>query len=307
MNICYSKPIMKPQLLKVTSEIIHSFNARRDMSPNVNNRWHYHPELELVYFHRGSGTQFVGDNIKIFGPGDMVLVGKNLPHYWKYDEAEVESDGSQPFATVMHFYDNFLGDGFLNLPENKTIKATLDSATRGLQILGPTKKKIAAYMQEILTTEGPRRILLLLETLLAISECPEKTVLASLGFRQNFEEADKDRINSICEYSFANFKSKILLEEIAGIANLSPNSFCRYFKLKTQKTYSQFINEIRIGHACKLLIEDSVNVKQICYESGFNNFSSFHSAFKSVTGKTPLGYQSKFLVSNNRTKQSVVG
>jgi AraC-like DNA-binding protein len=182
----------------------------------------------------------------------------------------------------------------LTLPENKSIKTTLENARRGLQIIGNTQQQIAAYMQDILLTEGPKRIIMLMEALMTISDCSDTKTLSSLGFTHNFEEADKDRFNSICDYSFANFKKRILLAEISGIANLSPNSFCRYFKLKTQKTYSQFITEIRVGHACRLLIENKINVKQICYESGFNNFSSFHTSFKNVTGKTPLHYQNKF-------------
>jgi len=92
-----------------------------------------------------------------------------------------------------------------------------------------------------------------------------------------------------------NFKSAIKLDEIATVANISPNSFCRFFKSRTRKTYTQFINEIRIGNACKLLIEEKINLKQICYESGFNNFSSFHKFFKEITGKSPLQYQKEFL------------
>ena len=132
---------------------------------------------------------------------------------------------------------------------------------------------------------------------MAIGDCAQTKFLSSTGFRQNFEEADKDRINAICDYSFANFKSKVLLNEIADIANLSPNSFCRYFKAKTQKTYSQFITEIRVGHACKLLIENNLSIKQVCYESGFNNFTSFYKYFKLITGKSPLGYQREFMSS----------
>jgi AraC-like DNA-binding protein len=131
--------------------------------------------------------------------------------------------------------------------------------------------------------------------LVSIAKCPEKRPLSSVGFIQNFEEADKDRINSIFDYSFANFKDGIILKEIAGVANLSPNSYCRYFQSKTQKTYSRFITELRVGHACKLLVNGQVNVKQACYEGGFNNFSSFHTAFKDVTGKTPLTYQQNYL------------
>jgi len=288
---------MKPQLLKVNREAIHSFKARQDRQPNINNRWHYHPEIELIHFHKGTGTQFVGDNIKRFSPGDIVLVGSNLPHYWKYDDdVDQLAKNDIPYSTVIHFFDNFWGSSFLELPENKSIKSTLDIARSGLQITGNTQQQIANIMQSILVTEGPKRIIMLIEALMAIGDCTEKKTLSSLGFSQNFEEADKDRINSIYDYSFANFKNKISLEEIAEIANLSPNSFCRYFKSKTQRTYSQFITEIRIGHACKLLIENKFNVKQICYESGFNNFSSFHTAFKIVTSKTPLNYQHKFLL-----------
>jgi len=293
---------MKPQLLKANGEVIHSFRARHDNQSNINNRWHYHPEIELIHFHKGSGTQFVGDNIKRFNPGDIVLVGSNLPHYWKYDINEEDDAIIGPYSTAVHFFENFLGETFMNLPENKNIKNMIEDARWGLQITGNTKKQIAAFMEDIFNIEGPKRILKLLEAIIAISDCNEKQTLASLGFKQNFEEADKDRINSIFEYSMSNFKNRILLEEIAEIANLSPNSFCRYFKLKTQKTYSQFLNEIRIGHACKLLIENNINVKQICYESGFNNFSSFHAAFKIVTNNTPLQYQNKFLVNKGNSQ-----
>jgi len=297
---------MKPQLLKVTGETIHSFKARQDRQPNINNRWHYHPEIELIHFHKGAGTQFVGDHIKRFAPGDMVLVGRNLPHYWKYDDDLDQLADDKPYSTVIHFFDDFWGTVFLELPENKSIKATLELARAGLQIIGSTQQHIANAMEAILVTEGPKRIIMLIEALIAIGDCTEKKTLSSLGFSQNFEEADKDRINSIYDYSFANFKSKISLKEIAGIANLSQNSFCRYFKSKTQKTYSQFITDIRIGHACKLLIENNFNVKQICYESGFNNFSSFHTAFKKVTSTTPLNYQHKFLLQGTEMKSKVI-
>ena len=287
---------MKPTLLKVPNEAIHSFTARQDNLPNINNRWHYHPEIELIHFHKGAGTQFVGDHIKRFGPDDIVLVGSNLPHYWKYDETQTGCDNNtEPYSTVIHFFQDFWSERFLNLPENKVIKTTLDNARRGIQIIGNNQSEIAGLMSQIVNAEGPRRIILLMEVLMKISACTGAKPLASMGFRYNFDESDNDRINLICDYSFANFKNKVLLEEIAGIANLSRNSFCRYFKSKTQKTYSQFINEIRIGNACKLLIADKISIKQICYECGFNNFSSFHAAFKLKTGKTPLNYKQEYL------------
>jgi transcriptional regulator GlxA family with amidase domain len=108
-------------------------------------------------------------------------------------------------------------------------------------------------------------------------------------------DSEKDRINDIYEYSLRNFKGKIQLEEIASIANISPNSFCRYFKSRTRKTYSQFLIELRVGRACKLLIENNLSIKQLCFESGFNNFTSFHKYFKQITGKSPLSYQKEFM------------
>src|SRR5690606_20133033 len=116
-----------------------------------------------------------------------------------------------------------------------------------------------------------------------------------IGFHNNFEDSENDRINAIYNYSLTHFKRKIQMEEMAAVANISPNSFCRYFKTRTRKTYTLFISEIRVGHACKLLIYDSLNVKQICYESGFHNFASFHKHFKIISGQSPLSYQKSFL------------
>lgn len=287
---------MKPQLLKVSNNPVFSFNARRDNVPYVNNRWHYHAEVELIYFKNGNGTQFIGDNIKRFRSGDVVLLGAHLPHYWKFDESYFNNDEkTNTDVVVVHFCENFWGNAFLNLPENKSIKLLLEKAQRGIQIQDRNKKQIGELVESILTAEGSKRIMTLMDALLAIENCSNNTVLSSMGFRHDFEETENDRINAIYNYSLANFKRKIPMEEMAAVANISPNSFCRYFKSRTRKTYTQFISEIRVGHACKLLIEDSMNVKQICYESGFHNFASFHKHFKIITGKSPLSYQKSYL------------
>lgn len=287
---------MKPQLLKVSTTPIHSFSTRQDNVPYINNRWHYHPEVELIHFKKGSGTQFIGDSIKRFQSGDVVLVGANLPHYWRFDDSYFEN---HPLHTadvrVIHFNETFWGSIFLNLPENALLKNTLESAKRGLQINGPIKTVIGNTLEKLLTTEGTSKLILLLEALQEIGNCEQTTPLSSIGFKHNFEETENDRIHAIYEFSLANFKQKIKISEVAEIAHVSTNYFCRYFKSRTRKTYSQFINEIRIGHACKLLIENKINIKQICYESGFYNFASFHQYFKAITGKSPLIYQREFL------------
>lgn len=286
---------MRPQLLKVSKGPDRSFSIRRDLVPHVNNRWHYHAEVELIHFKKGEGTQFIGDSIKRFKAGDVVLVGSNLPHYWRFDDIYFEeSKKASADVRVSHFNENFWGEQFLHLPENANIKTVLEKARRGLQITGKSRQRVAELLEQLQVADGPQRIILLVEALSEIANCRQLVMLSSIGFKPDLVEVESDRINAIYEYSIKNFKRKIQLEEIAEVANISPNSFCRYFKSRTRKTYSQFLIELRVGHACKLLIENNQCIKRLCYESGFNNFTSFHKYFKMITGKSPLTYQREF-------------
>jgi len=290
---------MKPQLLKVTTGPAQSFAVRQDVVPYINNRWHYHEEIELIYFRNGSGTQFIGDSIKNFKSGDLIMVGSNLPHYWRFDDVYFQENSSTTAdVTVTHFCENFWGSQFLNLIENLPIKTILEKARRGIQISGKNKPQVVELLQKLLHAEGTARIIALMEILTAIANCSQLTLLSSIGFNYNLAESETDRINAIYQYTLANFRQKIQLEEIAAIANISPNSFCRYFKSRTRKTYSQFLIEIKVGYACKLLIENKFSIKQLCYESGFHNFASFHKYFKLITGKSPLNYQKEFINKN---------
>lgn len=285
---------MRPQLLKVPHQPLSSFSVRQDKVPYINNKWHYHTEAELIWFKKGSGTQFIGDHIQNFKDGDVVLVGPNLPHYWRFDDLYFKNNAEMDIR-VVHFCEDFWGAQFIHLPENKGIRSMLEKAKRGLCIQGDTREYVAGLLEKMLITDGPRKIMLLIEALASITEGPY-IPLASIGFNNDFKESESERINAIYDFTLAHFKRPITTEEIAAVAHISPHSFCRYFKSRTRKTYSQFINEIKVGHACKYLIEDKISVKQICFESGFQNFASFHKYFKLVTGKSPLQYQKQFLL-----------
>jgi AraC-like DNA-binding protein len=286
---------MRPQLLKVLKGPDRSFSVRRDLLP-INNRWHYHSEVELIHIKKGEGTQFIGDSITRFKSGDVILVGANLPHYWRFDDVYYEEDSNAVAdVRVAHFNENFWGNQFLELPENINLKNLLEKAKRGIQVTGSIKQKVAGLLELLLEVEGPQRIVFLIEALNVVANSKQLAPMSSMGFKPDLVDAEKDRINAIYEYSIKNFKRKIQLEEIAEVANISPNSFCRYFKSRTRKTYSQFLIELRVGHACKLLIENNQCIKRLCYESGFNNFTSFHKYFKMITGKSPLVYQKEFV------------
>jgi AraC-like DNA-binding protein len=286
---------MKPQLLKIPYTPDHSFGVRKEMMPNINNRWHYHPEIELIHFHKGAGTQFVGDHISQFEPGDVVLVGCNLPHFWKYDEVYYQDEvAAEPYSTVIHFFENFVGERFLHLPETRHIKALLEKAKRGILFKGEIADKVSDLVEKIYLSEGIHQIIALITCLSEIALCEGAVLLSSLGFKYDFPESENKRINTIYNYTFNNFQKKIKQSEVAEIAGMTSNSFCRFFKNHTGKTYSDFITEIRVGYACKLLIANKMSIKEVCYESGFNSFSCFHEFFKKVTGKTPQVYQKAY-------------
>jgi len=272
---------------------------RQDRVPYINNRLHYHPEVELIYFKEGQGTRFIGDNINTFQPGDVILVGAGLPHYFSFDDKYFTSQIEEVNVFVIQFCDNFWGKDFLNIPENLPLKNILETAKRGIQVTGETKKYIGKLLEEMHSAVGCRKILLLLDALITIANSGDYKLLSSIGFQPNILETENDRINSIYQYSLANYKRKIQMVEVAAIAYMSPNSFCRFFKSKTRKTYSKFLLEIKVGIACKFLIGNNLSIKQICYESGFNNFASFHKYFKLITNKTPLNYQKEFMSKNN--------
>ncbi|MDB5119292.1 MAG: AraC family transcriptional regulator [Sphingobacteriales bacterium] len=286
---------MKPQLLKFNNQPTCSFSIRRDRVPMMNNCWHYHPEIELIHVLDGSGTHYIGDSVNNFLPGDIVMIGSNLPHYWRFDRNYLKDES--PDLTdirVIHFCDDFWGEDFLMLPENKVLVSLFEKAKRGLIIHGTHKHEIQSIMQKMLEVEGTKRIILLIEALLLIEDSEAK-ILSSIAFINDIKETENDRINSIYDFTFNNFNRKFSIKEVADAASISDNYFCRYFKLRTKKTYSQFITEVRIGHACKLLIENKMSIKQVCFESGFQNFSSFHKFFKLITSQTPLEYQKGFL------------
>ena len=286
---------MKAHLLKIPRIADASFSFRQFKQSNINNRWHFHPEIELIHIHQGLGTQFMGDSIQRFKADSVVLVGSNLPHFWRYDDVEV-SEEDPLYSTVLHFTETLWGEHFLNMPENMLIKSLFQHSKRGLLLSGNTQITVIDFLEKIKNAQGTYRLIYLLECLVAIAIAPEEEVmpLSSIGFNYQSSASELERINSIYDYAFKNFQERIPLETIAAAVNLVPSSFCRYFKSKTGKSFTDFMLEIKVGHACKLLQENKMNVKSICFEAGFNNFTSFHKHFKSITGFSPQNYQKAY-------------
>jgi AraC-like DNA-binding protein len=280
------------QHLKINLQPEHSFSARHDVVPFFFNKLHYHPEMELVYIIKGTGKQFIGDSIHYFKSGDMILVGENMPHLWRSDEKYFSKrTASACEAYVIHFTQNCFGETFFQLPENKNLLALIKKAKQGIRISGNTRTAIIQMMQELLNAASTKRVMLLINILDLIATSKNIKTICRQDAYLNFSDSDSERINAICQYIMQHFNQKLTLKEIAAVAHLSPNSFCRYFKSRIKKSFSNFLIEIRIGHACKLLAETDMPVADICFDCGYNTLSNFNKHFKSITKKSPLAYR----------------
>lgn len=263
-------------------------------SPFFSVPWHFHPEYELVLILESQGKRFIGDSIVDFYPGDLVLIGSNLPHWYRNDPAYYEKDAELEAASVLvQFPYNFLGDTFLSTPEALAIRHVLQEAQLGLQICGATKEKITEMMKEIKHLHGMDRILHFLSILNTLCRSKEYFTLATPG-TSAINSKDSARINRIFEYVLKNYEKQISVEEMANLVHMCPATFCRFFKKRTRKTFTHFLNEIRIGHACKMLVESDLSITEICFTSGYNNVSHFNRQFKILKRMTPQAFKQQY-------------
>lgn len=244
---------------------------------------------------KGNGTRFIGDSVKPFKTGDITFTGSNLPHLWRSDqEQEQDQNIAWSKGVVIYFKEDFLGDNFLRTQEAIRLKNLFAKSLRGMEFTGQTAMKLQKMILELVTLEGLDGILHLLNILKTISQTEDYNLLASPGYTNTLREADTERMYMVYAYVMKNFRNKIALSKVAEMTNMTPTSFSRYFKVHANKSFTQFVSEIRIGHACKLLIEKKKNISSACYESGFQTLSNFNKQFKTITKRTPRQYKSEY-------------
>jgi AraC-like DNA-binding protein len=283
---------MKLLLEKLTLEPKYSFVLQKDVYPYYPTPWHYHPEYELVLVVKSTGQRIVGDSIENFSDGDLVFMGPNLPHVYNNDSIYYEErEDLKAEAIVIHFREDFLGRDFFKIPEMIPIVQLFERSQCGIHVTGKTRRIIASKMHEMLKMKGTSRLIQLLTMLEILAHSEEYRLLASPGFTRKYNTSGTERMTRVYDYIMNHFKEDIRLEEVAEIANMTPHAFCRFFKACTRKTFSRFLNEIKVGYACKLLQEGQFSIAEIGYESGFNNLSNFNRQFKKITLKSPLEYR----------------
>lgn len=266
-----------------------------DDFPHFTFPWHFHPEYELVYVIKSFGKRFVGDHIEDFSDGDLVLLGSNLPHFWKNDDVFFQDDPAYNVnAIVIHFPADFFKQQIEDYPEFLKIKELLQRSARGICFHEPIAKTVGKKLKKLLKSKGLECTLDFVKILDKLARTKDYKILSSGNYNAELQSLSSSRIDKVLHIINSNYREDLKLETVAHHAGMNKSAFCRFFKEKTGKSFSEFLIEMRIGYACKLLIEDQLSVSQICFESGFNNLSNFNRQFKKQTSFTPVHYKNQF-------------
>lgn len=265
--------------------------------------WHYHPAIEIMYITRGIGTRFVGDCIEQYEEGDVCMIGPNLPHEWRNDDAYFDKESGLRATCICLFFKREIFDpNFIRLPEMNNIRDLIERSRRGLKFTGKSKLEITRFIRSSVNDVGVRKVTNLLTLLELMATSTEYELLASVGFTNSVNSEDFERFNKVYKFLVKNFATSIRLEEVSTLVGLTPTAFCRYFKERTKKTFVEYLNEMRIGYSKKLLLENKMKISTISGEVGFPNLSNLISQFKKVTGMSPSQFQKQFGV---KAKQAI--
>lgn len=280
---------MKPLIEKLPLAEDTSFLAKTFCTPHFEVPWHQHIEYELIFFTEGEGASFIGNYVGDFKCGDIFFLGSNLPHTFQKAEKDLFTS-----AVVVQFKEDFWGNDFMQLPESRLIKNLFEASMHGLKINEQCRKQLAPLITRLEKATGFDRIITLCNCLLLIAQQQDYVKLSTQEIKA-FNSKNKERIDKILQYTIDYFQEPVTLEDVAKSAAMSVPAFCNYFKKSTKKTYIDFLNEVRVGYACKQLIDTQNNIASICYDSGFNTLANFNKQFLKVKKLTPSGYRKTFM------------
>ena len=286
---------MKPLLKVINAHKENVFQIMRVSEPYFFPHWHFHPECEIMLVLEGTGMRFVGDSMERFQPGDLVFYCNRIPHLYRSDKEYYDKNSSGlSKAIVVYFNEALLKGDFWNGQSIASLKKLFTLAGRGLRFTGKTKIRLRNKILELDDNrDSLQKIIDLFTILKVMTESGEYELLSSDAFVSVIAQDDCERVNKVYQFVMDGYMKNPTLEDVAEIACMSPTAFCRFFKSHTNKTYIQFLNEIKIGNACKMLIDNDLSISEICYMIGFNNTAHFNSQFKKIIGLTPSQYRSE--------------
>ncbi|MGH7939679.1 MAG: helix-turn-helix domain-containing protein [Limisphaerales bacterium] len=285
---------MRPVFEKTPHSQWESFHCEVVRGKSYNAAWHFHPEYQITLVIKSCGYRLVGDNITPLHAGDLVLVGSNLPHVWQQKKLARADPTHAVHAVIVRFLETFAGTDFLEIPEMKPVRRLLQRSGRGLHVTGATRHAVAERMRRLPEVTGLERISGLLSILYVLARSNDLKPVASAGFVPVLNGSDQDRMQRVCNYIHRRLEEPIERASVAREAHLSEGAFSRFFKLRTGKTLPGYINELRVGRACRLLVEEEMKIIEIALECGFANLANFNRRFRQITGLTPRNYRGRF-------------
>ena len=286
---------MKPALEHLPKEKDHSFVVKYFDYNYYPTPWHYHPEYEIVLVTESTGKRFIGDHIADFQPGNLAFLGPNIPHTYRNDDKYYEEGSSlRARSIVIHFTEEALGHDFLALPEARLLHGLFERSLYGSDITGETQRRVSNKLYDIVSLSGLKRWLCLTEILLEMAESKTLSPITRSP-HIGYNEKESKRLCNVFDWITANFEKELRLSEAAKIARMNEHAFSRFFSLRTRKTFSGFVQELRLQKAAKLLVENDMTVTQVCYECGYNNVSNFNRQFLTHYQMNPMKYRKTFL------------
>jgi AraC-like DNA-binding protein len=267
-----------------------SFRVQADEGPHLYNHLHQHPEIQITLIREGTGILVAGNYIGRFQPGDVFVIGSGQPHVFRNDK---EFFSKQLHASALSVYfDQFtLGQSFWQIEETKTFRDFFAQSLGGYKITGRAMTEIQEAMEGIAQSRFFDKIIGFLQIIKALHRQEDLQQLTSHAHVRKAGVNNRARMKEVMDFTLREHHRNISLKEVANIAHLTPEAFCKYFKTHTQKTYINFLNEVRVNNACRCLLEGSESVSSVCYKTGFSNLANFNRVFKKFTGLTPREYR----------------
>ncbi len=257
---------------------------------------HFHSEYEIIYIIKSTGKRFIGNNIENYTDGDLVLIGSFVPHMYKSDEAyHLNNKKLRVHAIIIQFTKDFFNHAIKYYPEFYKIKHLLEESRYGICFNDKKNNIIRKRIRNALNLNG---LNLLIEciNILSLMSISKKRLLNDESAENNDldKQYDDPRLTRILSFLHLKYTEPLFIDEIASIAGMNKTAFCRFFRTKTSKSCVQYINELRVNYACRLLLEGKLTITQICFETGFNNISNFNRQFKKITSYSPTNYLEEF-------------
>ncbi len=268
------------------------FVVKKIIRPAFATDFHFHDECQLVYIQSGAGTRIIGDSIEQFEAGDLTFVGPRVPHVW-YSKPKPNDTGNPDVSVALYINPVKVVEYLKLFIDTQSLKSFFQQSTRGLSIVGTKKEAMTTLLQNMIYQKNVSLLASFIQILDLLLDAEELVWLNDASLLSDYSYNAQGRVAQLMDFIQQNFRTEITLEKAASVAGLQLHSFCRFFKTLTHRTFSDFINEVRIGFACQLLQHSDIPITQVAFESGYSNISYFNRSFKKIHRLTPREFRSQ--------------